>query len=65
MIADQNGPTTINGTQCNEIARRVFHKAAGKAEVEIAKQQPDTEFIIALAQLMEACANDFEAEDSE
>ncbi len=55
-------PVTINGTQCNELAREVFYKALATAKGLIATAQFDADRVNALAALAEACANDFETE---
>ena len=60
-----SGPVTIDGALCNETARRVFHKALEVAEKEIGKPDFDAPKVAALAQLADACGNDFLAGEDE
>ena len=58
-------PKTINGEQCNEIARRVFYRALEEAERLINDRASDAQRLIGVAAVAEACGNDFEDADGE
>ena len=58
-------PKTINGEQCNEIARRVFYRALEEAERLLNDRNSDAQRLIGAAAVAEACGNDFEAEEAD